>query len=46
MDLVRAVNDLTPDIAEKIEAMWQRKEIKEIFDRRAELKIQVPSGSP
>jgi len=46
MDLVRGINDLTPEVADKIVALWNRKEIRELFERRAEFKIQVPSGCP
>jgi len=46
IDQVRAVNELTEEAAPIVQALWARKEIKEIFDRRAEFRIQVPSSSP
>jgi len=46
LDLLKGVSDLHNDSAEAIQRLWERKEIKEIFSRRAEFKIQVPSSCP
>lgn len=46
MDKLMENSELTDELASIIKELWERDDIRDLFDRRNELNVQVESAAP